>query len=373
MTTHHHPHPTFAWPTEPQVEPQVQPQPLTPQYVVPMPTFELGPIVPQPPSMQAPVAQQQPLAPMPDPQYGAIAQQPFLAQHASVMTPSQIQQYAFRDDLHAGVMPAPQAHVPAAPAGYIAQPPRQPSTVVVQHKNRLRWENIFPFAAGGMMILAAILFVTQLDEIQGKKGAARDAAAAQARQQTLNSSEQPAQPATTAPGQLTDQQITAKLNRVSSMIAAGRYEDAGLILQPLGEYSKRNGRIAKLQAQLDASEARNITLTARLNRLFPAHQWKNVLATIAQIKQLHPLTSKQRSMERQARAALAASGHTSPGGQGGGGSTQPGNGGSGGAPQGNGNQSAPPRTSPGKVTPPKAPNVPNPQSGDGVGNPAMGN
>ncbi|MBC7644342.1 MAG: hypothetical protein H7123_04390 [Thermoleophilia bacterium] len=177
---------------------------------------------------------------------------------------------------------------------------------------------------------------------------------------------------------LSASQVSAKLVEARSLIAAGRYDEADLIVHPLLGQAFLAPQVKALRDQLVQVEKRNAYLLNLLGRQSANGEWASMLTTIAAIEKLHPLFTNQVKLRDFAKRRLAAARAKTPAGNA---STS----GGGGTSHTNSNQTvrppatqtasptttAPPKTDNGPTGPPPTPTAADPTAGGG-GN-VMGN
>ncbi len=103
---------------------------------------------------------------------------------------------------------------------------------------------------------------------------------------------------------MSDSEVTGKLRRVQSLISAGQYSEAGMILQAMSGLKQKYPMISQLTIKLNTQEALNTRLQQQLGRQVAEGNWRAVRATLRRIASLHPLSVEQQRLMHQAQSAL---------------------------------------------------------------------
>lgn len=189
---------------------------------------------------------------------------------------------------HLPVMPHQVAPSPTAVAA--VHPTPEP-----RYRVRLRWENILPLLTTVALIVAGTLFISAKPFSEGSPPASSTSSAPRQRASS------PASSTSTMSGS----EVAAKLQRVQSLINAGQYAEAGMILQAMSELKQQYPMISQLTLKLNANESLNTRLQRQLGRNVATGNWRSVRATLRQIASLHPLSADQQRLMAQSQTEIA--------------------------------------------------------------------
>jgi hypothetical protein len=301
--------------------------------------------------LHAPVAShataqmQQPAAPAAQPAWGMAAPPhapqmapipqhyaPMQQQHASQATlmPPHVEGGGFAYPTAQGmqIVQQPQhggmvatAHMPMANPGAIAAAPASADAAA---RKRMRWEVIVPTGTAIVLLVTAIVVFTNFDRITGSGAgasagghASRNPAAAD---DGMNMEDMAAMAKTIDPDKIPDilksntqeapdptlspAEGRAAVAKSKQLVKLGRYDEALATIAPLAKGDTIPPVVSRLRTQIAANSKSNDELLARLGRARTAGDWKDVLATLARIQRLHPLTAAQTELKATADQKL---------------------------------------------------------------------
>ena len=214
--------------------------------------------------------------------------------------------------------PALSSTVPAASA-LVSQRPHAAAAVAAAvaplgYKTRLRWENIFPLLTLIALATAIVLFASNWRAIMGREQttAAKTAQTGTTATTAAGGGVIAPAPAATGSGtaatngKLTPTMLTSRMAEARTLMAAGRYDEADLIVHPLATQAPKDAAVAALRARLTLLEKRNAHLLNLLGQQSATGNWTGLLATVAAIQKLHPLLPAQIKLRDLATAKLGA-------------------------------------------------------------------
>ncbi len=165
-------------------------------------------------------------------------------------------------------------------------------------RRRVRWETIIPAAAVACLVVSIGIFIADFDRITGRDQAVQAAATTQAAK--------PEATPTNAGAGAAGGDAASTIATAKQLRAAGRYADAVNALRPLTTRASSNAEAAKLLQSIRTASARNAALVKRLAKEQRDGRWSKVVATLAQVERLHPLSAKQQQLRRTALAKVRA-------------------------------------------------------------------
>lgn len=155
-------------------------------------------------------------------------------------------------------------------------------------RRRMKWETIIPGTAIACLVAAVALFISDFDRITGRTTDLPSSAAARSVADTKAAA---------------DDESSTVAEEATALFDAGRFDEAAALLQPLLDVDAPDAAIVALHDRITTADARNETLLMQVQRQRRAGNWAGVVATIAQLEQLRPLSPNLTELRAQARRA----------------------------------------------------------------------